>query len=66
MTLNLDLHDEKVTPLNVAGALIDFVIDLTSCENDKDINFIHELSEHLDVACHACMRNRMRGNDKNE
>lgn len=55
--LILDLKDDKVTPINVAAALIDFAVD--NCHGiDKDIEFIRQLSEHLDVAWQSCERNR--------
>lgn len=57
-SLILNLKDDKVTPLNVASALIDFAIDYYSYEND--IEFIRQLSEHLEIEWKSCERNRYR------
>lgn len=55
--LLLDLKDDKVTPINVAAALIDYAVD--NCNGiDKDIEFIRQLSGHLEVAYKSCLRNR--------
>lgn len=53
--LMLKLKDDKITPLNVAGALIDFALDYYSY---NDIEFIRQLSEHLEIAWKSCERNR--------
>lgn len=63
-TLMLNLKDDKVTPLNVAGALIDFAIENYSYDND--IEFIRQLSEHLKVAWESCERNRYRLRDEED
>lgn len=55
-SLILNLKDDKITPLNVAGALIDFAIDYYSYDND--IEFIRQISEHLEIAWKSCERNR--------
>lgn len=57
-TLMLNLKDDKVSPLNVAGALIDFAIE--HYPTDNDIEFIRQVSEHLKVAWESCERNRYR------
>lgn len=57
MKIVIDIKDDKVTPINVAAALIDYAID--NCYGiDKDINFIRQLADHLEVAWKACERNR--------
>ena len=57
MNLILDLKDDKVTPINVAAALIDYAVD--NCHGiDKDVEFIRQLSRHLEVAWMSCLRNR--------
>ena len=55
--LILDLKDDKVSPISVASALIDYAVD--NCHGiDKDIEFIRQLSGHLEIAWQSCERNR--------